>query len=449
MSKDIGFKIVSILSLDKLLLKFSKEQKIAADLNTLQGMTDNGKRLYKEYLSKKIANVLLGIMGVIFLLLVAWLMPKEEGQLKDNTIMRNDYGQAEKSVSLVVKSEGMEEEMQVMVEPLHYTKDELDKMAEEVFSYLSGVFLEDNEGETDGFYTVNKDVELPTKIEGYPFEITWESSDYNVIDSNGLLGEEISGNGDSIYLTAELACYEYTWERDFYLQVFPQIKSWKENFLHEVEKTIEELDYTTSEEKTLSLPQTIEGHSVMYEEKTTDTTGLIVILGVVAVGFIWAMPDSNLKEKLVERENQLLSDYAGLVSKLSLYLGAGLSLQIAIMRIVKDKNSSRYYIKELVVVIREMENGISQSRAMERFADRCKLSCYVKLAVLINQNIRKGNNSLKLQLKEEADKAFEERKNIAKKYGEEAGTKLLFPMLLMLVVVMVMIMYPAFISFTV
>ena len=230
MSKDIGFKIVSILSLDKLLLKFSKEQKIAADLNTLQGMTDNGKRLYKEYLSKKIANVLLGIMGVIFLLLVAWLMPKEEGQLKDNTIMRNDYGQAEKSVSLVVKSEGMEEEMQVMVEPLHYTKDELDKMAEEVFSYLSGVFLEDNESETDGFYTVNKDVELPTQIEGYPFEIMWESSDYNVIDSNGLLGEEISGNGDSIYLTAELACYEYTWERDFYLQVFPQIKSWKENF---------------------------------------------------------------------------------------------------------------------------------------------------------------------------------------------------------------------------
>ena len=418
-------------------------------MNTLQGMTDNGKRLYKEYLSKKVTNVLLGVMGVIFLLAVVWLMPKEEGELKDNSIMRNDYGQGEKGVSLVVKSEGMEEEMQILVEPLHYTKSELDKMAEEAFSYISGLFSEENENDANGFYTVNKDVELPTQIEGYPFEITWESSNYNVMDSNGLLGGEISDNGDSIYLTAELTCYEYAWEKDFYLQVFPQIKSWKESFLYEVEKAIEELDYTTSEEKTLSLPQNVAGHGVVYEEKTSGSIGLLVVLGVVAVGFIWALPDSNLKEKLVERENQLLSDYAGLVSKLSLYLGAGLSLQTAIMRIVKDKSSSRYYIRELVVVIREIENGISQSRAMERFADRCKLSCYVKLSVLINQNIRKGNNSLKLQLKEEADKAFEERKNIAKKYGEEAGTKLLFPMLLMLVVVMVMIMYPAFISFTV
>ena len=38
-------------------------------------------------------------------------------------------------------------------------------------------------------------------------------------------------------------------------------------------------------------------------------------------------------------------------------------------------------------------------------------------------------------LEQEAEEAFEERKNSAKKLGEEAGTKLLFPMLLMLGIV--------------
>ena len=45
--------------------------------------------------------------------------------------------------------------------------------------------------------------------------------------------------------------------------------------------------------------------------------------------------------------------------------------------------------------------------------------------------------------------AFEERKNMAKKYGEEAGTKMLFPMIVMLVVVMGIIMLPAVMAFSV
>ena len=43
--------------------------------------------------------------------------------------------------------------------------------------------------------------------------------------------------------------------------------------------------------------------------------------------------------------------------------------------------------------------------------------------------------------------AFEQRKNLAKKLGEEAGTKLLLPLFLMLGVVMVMMVVPAFLAF--
>ena len=47
----------------------------------------------------------------------------------------------------------------------------------------------------------------------------------------------------------------------------------------------------------------------------------------------------------------------------------------------------------------------------------------------------------------EVNGAFEKRKNLAKIKGEEATTKLLFPLLLMLVVVMAIIMIPAVMNF--
>ncbi len=72
----------------------------------------------------------------------------------------------------------------------------------------------------------------------------------------------------------------------------------------------------------------------------------------------------------------------------------------------------------------------------------------MKLSALLSQNIRKGSNDLLRVLRQEADNAFAERKSLAKKLGEEAGTKLLLPMMMMLCVVMVIIMIPAYFSFT-
>ena len=42
-----------------------------------------------------------------------------------------------------------------------------------------------------------------------------------------------------------------------------------------------------------------------------------------------------------------------------------------------------------------------------------------------------------------AEDAFEERKSMARKLGEEAGTKMLFPMILMLGAVMLILAFPA------
>ena len=97
----------------------------------------------------------------------------------------------------------------------------------------------------------------------------------------------------------------------------------------------------------------------------------------------------------------------------------------------------------------ELQSGRSEKEAYDHFGKRCQVQAYRKLCTLLSQNLRKGSNDLLRVLRQEADNAFTERKNLAKKLGEEAGTKLLLPMMMMLCIVMVVIMIPAYFSFIV
>ena len=102
---------------------------------------------------------------------------------------------------------------------------------------------------------------------------------------------------------------------------------------------------------------------------------------------------------------------------------------------------------QLQILLRDLHNGILEQTAIEQFGRRLASPLYIKFSGLLIGNLKKGNTELLRMLKEEADAAFVIRRNQARKRGEEAATKLLFPMILMLGVVMAVIMLPAFLSF--
>ena len=93
-----------------------------------------------------------------------------------------------------------------------------------------------------------------------------------------------------------------------------------------------------------------------------------------------------------------------------------------------------------------MNSGVGERRSYERFMQRCQVKVYQQLGMMLQQNLQKGNQGMTEILRREAMQAFEERKALAKIQGEEAGTKLLLPMFLMLAIVLVMVIIPAFLS---
>lgn len=150
-------------------------------------------------------------------------------------------------------------------------------------------------------------------------------------------------------------------------------------------------------------------------------------------------------------------DYPEVVNKLLILLGAGMSLKQAWDKISarysdkrpKETKSPRYIYEEMLVTSHEISDGESERRAYQNFGERTGLGVYHRLVRILIQNLNTGSRGLCQLLEQESQTALEERRALARKLGEEAGTRLLLPMMLMLVIVIAIIMVPAMLSFNV
>lgn len=164
--------------------------------------------------------------------------------------------------------------------------------------------------------------------------------------------------------------------------------------------------------------------------------------------------DADLKKKDKKRREEISLSYSGFVSRLRLYMGAGLTVKNAFLKIgedykkEKEKNGKlRYLYEEVLICGYYFLNGGGEDQAYHEWGKRCDEANCRKLGFLLSAHVRQGNEKLLSMLSEEMNRALAEKKSQAKKQGEEAGTKLLFPMVLMLVEVLLLILLPAFVGF--
>ena len=185
-----------------------------------------------------------------------------------------------------------------------------------------------------------------------------------------------------------------------------------------------------------------------------DSSSYFFLLLCITAVAVFYLKGREVEQDLEKRRKELLLDYSEIINKLILYLGAGMTIRNAFRKMGEDykkqeiSNRKRYAYEEILLLCYELQSGIPEIEAYEHLGKRCQVQPYMKLSTLLSQNLRKGSNDLMVLLRQEATGAFAERKNTAKKLGEEAGTKLLVPMMMMLCIVMVLIMIPAYFSFT-
>lgn len=426
--------------------------KIKNDLNTLLP-TNKGEEQAAEYYIKKIGlSIVIVAAGCLMALFL--LVKSSQEQILDNQtgLSRSDYGGMTTTQSLVAQNADGEEigTYNVTVEARQYTDEELENLQKELAAKMESIILADN----NSLDEVHSNLNLVNSVEGYPFKIQWTSDQYRILGFTGKVGEEIPDTGIQVNLTAKYTAQELIFEQKFTVYVYPKLLTDKEARDEYMKDLIDAGDKSSATDIYQTLPDSIDNQHITWKKDIQDSSMLLMILVMIIGVLLYFIKDEQLKSSIKDREEEMIRDYSQIISKLVLYLGAGMTVRGIFEKLCVDYEKSlkkgmpkRYAYEEIRVMVNELRTGESEEVAYEKFGLRCRSQPYTRLVNLLSQNLRKGNSSLLPLLKQEAAKASEERLNIARKSGEKVTTKLLAPMMLMLGIVMVIIMYPAFTSF--
>jgi tight adherence protein C len=157
---------------------------------------------------------------------------------------------------------------------------------------------------------------------------------------------------------------------------------------------------------------------------------------------IFYISDRELFEKVKKRRLAIQLDFPDFVNKLTLLINAGMTVSKAWERTSAGERQSPLYM-ELASSVQNIRSGMAEHKAYEEFAKRCHVPVITRFITVILQNIRKGNAELVPILRVFSNECWEIRKNTAKKYGEEASTKMLLPMMLMFIAILLIVGMPA------
>lgn len=371
----------------------------------------------------------------------------------ENGISRNDYGEGTRTEDLQIRVNGGErKDFEVEISEKMYEEDEVKELFQRCISKLEKEIL----GENQSMDCVEKNLNLVTELPGEPVEISWKLDQYEVLNIYGQIQEEnLTEEGTLVNLEA-IITYKENQELQTLYQcaavVYPQKLGKEDAIIRKVTQRIAKENEETRKNNSVQLPESMEGETLQYYYKMDFRGGVLLLLAVITGILFFLQELQNREKKLQDRKKQMMLDYPEIINKLTLFLGAGMNIKRAWKKVVNDYEAGkkiwgiRAAYEEMKITCREMDSGVTEAESYERFGKRCGVQEYVRLGALLSQNIRKGTKGLNQILRLESLQAFENRKANAKKAGEEAGTKLLVPMFLMLAVVLVMVTIPAFLT---
>lgn len=169
---------------------------------------------------------------------------------------------------------------------------------------------------------------------------------------------------------------------------------------------------------------------------------LTAVAPIIAIGIFYLM-DTTLDTLMKKRSMSIKYDFPEFVSKLALLINAGLTFDAAWEKIVLAIKKDTTLNNEILITYNDMKANIPKEVALRNFARRCKVNFITKFSNLVIQNINKGTSDLTIMLDNLSNECWIERQALAKQKGEEASTKLLFPMMIMLLAVFIITIVPA------
>lgn len=390
------------------------------------------------------------IAVTLFLMVVSYLQEREEMTADEAAaIKKGEPGSGTKEIAMQLDIPELKEKTTYCfsVEEREYTKQE----REALFTAAKREIDESlcKQGETTEHIT--QGVCLPQTLQDGQVEAEWEFEGDGIIEPDGRICEEkVKKTGTLVMVTVQLRYREYECLYQFPVCIYPAEKSGTDAVLQKLEQYVKENQEKYAQQTVLKLPETLLGYELKWSKERTHTpVGILLLGGIVILLLPWYEKEQEQKKKQ-ERQKKIALEYPAMLSEFSLLLGSGMTIRMVWKKLSdtyqkqkKEEHIQNELYEEVCCVWRMIEEGGGEVKAYEGFAKRCGLPCCKRFSMLLIQHLEKGTRGLEKELEREAAQAFEERKNMAKRQGEEAGTKLVFPMLLLLGVVIAVMIIPA------
>lgn len=388
--------------------------------------------------------------GLILILCTVLAQTLFERTYQGLSLTRNPFGEGERKENVILKQGEREESFTLSLEEQEISEAELNRTFRLFFETLK----EEMKGENSSFEEVCHNLNFPESIDGYPFSITYETSDADLVLLDGSLGEAASKirDGEEKEATIHIEAAYKDYERDWTVKVrliAPEEE--KVTLMDRVKEELTTLEQQSRQDEEVKLPETVLGVSVTEEGKGQKGRFLVILFIFVTI-FLPVHRILGLKEKSDKLQAQAGEDFPTIVYLLCLYLESGSTFPGAVRRIGRDyrkrrDKDPRFAFEKVLQMEQKLDSGVSQREACRFFGRQFRAPGYQKLSMLLIQSFSKGARESRLMLDRMEEEAFRERIDHARKKGEEASTKLLFPMIILLCEVMVLVMFPAVLRF--
>ena len=455
--------ISSVNQIEKYIIPFYKTVKRVSRLGILKerirkqilAVADNYSEIYVRKKAIETAEIsvyktwarslLVVMLCSLFALLYA-LTPEEDV----NTLLRRKTGEGQAGYEIEAEIEGEKRNISVVLGERQYSEEEIEEWFDYGCENIEKLILGDN----CSVEAVEEDLNLIEQLPDSSIAISWQCSDYSIVQPNGeLIRENISKEGEKIKLVAVFSYMDSERKHEINLLVKRKSYTGIEKYFEELKETIAIEEKAERIQKTYSLPTKIEGKDIKYSTKEGYEELLIFVFGLVIAILLPLREKASVNKEKQKRNHKMLLEYPELVCKLSLYLGAGMNISKAWEKIALDstdnlnnKEEISLLNEQVLYTYRQLQSGSLIVKSFEDFGNRCGLQDVKKLSLLINSNLKKGSADLALILEKEAKEALEKRKSLIISKATEASIKLMLPMMMELVVVIGILVVPAFLT---
>ncbi len=446
----VGLYLIEIIFKDK------KLQEVPEILQ-LYGKMEYAKKL-RGFHAERIGLVFAVITG--FLLFAMVMSIKAALSVPVESVEKNEFGKGDKLYRYYyeaeIEKEKAREEYFVIKIPesapnQEQKKEQISKLKED----LPKIILKENE-RMDYVY---KPLNLPRRL-SEDIEIKWESSNEKILNNNGQIRyNNLKEEGEEVALNAEISFYGEILKVKYILKLYKKPKDREEQGEYIKKELERELSWSNLKEEDnikVLLPKRVSDYEaeINWFSASKQTNAVSIIAAGFLVGLaLYFLKQVELRNKVEERQEELLREFPGFVNKMALLMNAGMTFSRAWEKIaadymvIKEKSKRKSILyEEVIKTLEDRKKGVSEILAYEAFGQRCKVPEILRFTAITLQNIKKGSALLIEAISQQSKEAWALREDLARKKGEKAGTKLVLPMGIMLIGILVIVIAPAILS---